>query len=70
MWFWLSLASALLGAVDIILNKKALKNVSPVVLNWALNALPIPILIIIILKSGIPALNITFWIAVTGSSIT
>lgn len=70
MWFWLSLASAVLGAVDIILNKKALKNVSPVVLNWGINSLSIPVLLPFVLRAGFPATNPTFWLAVISSALT
>src|SRR5436309_1499135 len=70
MWFWLALVSAVLGAVDLTLSKKALKNVSPVALFWALNCFPLPFLFILVLKNGIPALNPIFWVAVIGSSIT
>ncbi len=69
MWFWLSLLSAVLGAADIIISKYTLKKVSPVVLNWAANSLMIPFILVIVLRSGIPAFNLTFWIAVTGSSL-
>src|SRR5690349_13566825 len=70
MWFWLSLGSAILGAVDLALSKHALKNVSPVVLFWALNAFSIPVLLLILLLTGIPQVGITFWMAVISSSVT
>lgn len=70
MWFWLSLASAILGAVDILFNKKTLKHVSPVVLFWAQNAFSIPLLLLFILKVGIPIISDKFYFVVIGSAIT
>lgn len=70
MWFWLSLASAVLGAVDIAINKKVLDKVSATTLNWSLYALSLPFLILLALKEGMPGINSTFLVAVLGSAIT
>jgi uncharacterized membrane protein len=70
MWFWLAFTSAVLGAVDIILNKQALKKVSAAVLTWALFTLSIPPLFYVVLKDGIPGVNAIFLVAVFGSSLT
>lgn len=70
MWFWLSLLSALFGAIDIFLNKKSLQKVSPTTLNWSLYVLSLPVLFIFTLKEGLPSINFTFWISVLGSAIT
>lgn len=70
LWFWLSLASALFGAVDIALNKKALHKVSPATLNWSLYVLSLPVLLILALREDIPTINSMFWISVFGSAIT
>jgi uncharacterized membrane protein len=69
MWFWLALASALLGAVDVILSKKALHRVNTAVFTWAIFILPIPFLIFLALREGIPTLNIIFFIATFASSL-
>lgn len=69
MWFWLAIASSILGAVDVILSKKALHKVSAVVLSWSLFALPIPLLIYLALLEGIPTLNLFFFLGVFGSSL-
>jgi drug/metabolite transporter (DMT)-like permease len=69
MWFWLALGSAVIGAIDVILGKKALHKVSPAVLTWSVFALSIPILIILSLWQGIPSLNFLFWMAVLSSSL-
>lgn len=70
MWFWLSLGSAAFGAIDIALNKKVLHKVSPATLNWSLYVLSLPVLLILALREGIPAINSMFWISVFGSAIT
>lgn len=69
MWFWLALASAVLGAVDVILSKRILHKVSSSVLAWATFTLSIPPLFIISLKDGIPSLNLIFYFGVFGSSL-
>ena len=70
MWFWLAFGSAVLGAVDIILNKKSLNKVSPAVLTWSLFTLSIPPIAYLALKDGIPFLNQIFFLGVTISSLT
>lgn len=70
MWFYLALASAILGAVDVILNKQCLHKVSAAILTWSLFALTIPILTLLSLKEGVPNLNPTFFIGAIGSSLT
>lgn len=70
MWFWLALVSAILAAGTIILNKHVLKNVSPTVLTWATFTLAAPLLFIPIFIRGIPSVNINFFYAALGSSIT
>lgn len=69
MWFWLALISAVLGAVDVILSKKILHNVSPTVLAWFLFASTIPILILLAFLEGIPILSWYFFIATIASSV-
>ena len=69
MWFWLALASAVLGAVDVILTKKILHKVSPAVQAWAIFTLSIPPLFIISLKDGVPTLNHIFYLGVFSSSL-
>jgi len=70
MWFWLAFGSALLGSVDVILNKHCLKKVSAAVLSWALFSLPIPFLLYFVIKSGLPSLTQLFYVGVFGSSFT
>ncbi len=69
MWFWLTVASAILGAVELILSKKALHKVSAAVLTWSLFTLSIPPLVYFAIREGIPTLNSLFFIGVFGSSL-
>lgn len=69
MWFWLALFSAVLGAVDVILSKKALHGVSAAVLAWFLFASTIPILILLAYFEGVPVLSLHFFVAVIASSL-
>lgn len=70
MWFWLAFGSAVLGAVDVVLNKKALNKVSASVLTWALFVFSTPPIVYFALKDGLPSLNQLFFLGVVGSSLT
>src|SRR3989338_8416383 len=70
MWFTFALISAFLGAIDIILNKKCLEKVSPALLSLALYSLTLPILILLVLNSGLPTINQFFYYGVLGSAVT
>lgn len=69
MWFWLVIAAAVLGAIDVILNKKALHKIGPAVYMWSVFILPIPFLFYLVLQEGIPTLNLVFFIATSISSL-
>jgi uncharacterized membrane protein len=69
MWFWLALASAVFGAIDLILNKYCLRKVSAAVLTFSLFVLTLPILALLAFKEGAPDLNKIFFIGALGSSI-
>ncbi|MEK7597515.1 MAG: EamA family transporter [Patescibacteria group bacterium] len=70
MWFWYALLSALVSAVSIILNKKALKNINASLVSWSLFSFSIPFLIYPALKDGWPKLNTIFLFATLASVIT
>ncbi len=70
MWFWYALLSALVSAVSVILNKKALKNINASLVSWALFAFSIPFLIYPAFKDGWPKLNTVFWLATTVSVVS
>lgn len=69
MWFWLAIASSVFGAIDVIISKKVLHKVSPVVLGWSIFALSIPILIPLSLREGIPSFSSFFFVAAFSSSL-
>lgn len=68
MWFWYAVMSAMVSGVSIVLNKKALKNINPALVSWALFSFSIPFLIYPAFKNGWPKLNLNFFIF-TGLSI-
>src|SRR3989338_7347641 len=70
MWFWYAIFSALVSAISIILNKKALKNINASLVSWSLFAFSIPFLAYPALKDGWPKLNTVFWIAITASVVS
>ena len=67
MWFWYAFSSALVSAISVILNKKALNNISASLVSWALFSFSIPFLIYPALKDGLPKLNTIFWLATLAS---
>lgn len=69
MWFWYAILSAVVSAISVILNKKALKNINTSLVSWSLFAFSIPFLIYPALKDGIPKINNLFWIAITASVV-
>jgi drug/metabolite transporter (DMT)-like permease len=67
MWFYIALATSIISATSIVLNKRILKGVSPSVLTWCTLVLATPIIAIFAIKEGIPNLNSLFIIGVAGS---
>lgn len=68
MWFWYALLSALVSAVSILLNKRALKNINTSLVSWALFAFSIPFLIYPAFINGWPKINLTFILAACAST--
>jgi uncharacterized membrane protein len=69
MWFWYAVLSGLVSAISIILNKKALKNISTSLLSWSLFAFSIPFLVYPALKDGWPKINLVFLLATFASAV-
>lgn len=69
MWFWLAFSASIIGSIDVILNKHCLKNVSALVLSWALFTLPLPFLLFFAIKGGVPSLTQLFYVGAIGSSL-
>lgn len=70
MWFWYGILTALISAVSVILNKKALHKVSAPLVSWSLFSLSIPLLIPLALVNGLPSFNsIAIFAAVVSSFV-
>ncbi|KKQ02110.1 MAG: Integral membrane protein DUF6 [Candidatus Roizmanbacteria bacterium GW2011_GWA2_36_23] len=69
MWFWISLLGALFSAVSVILNKRLLKTINPIVLTWCLFTLNAPLYLYFAFKDGLPRINNLFYVGVLGSSL-
>ena len=67
MWFYIALATSVISAVSVILNKRILKGVSPSVLTWCTLVLATPIIAVVAIKEGIPALSTLFVVGIIGS---
>jgi len=69
MWFWYALASAIISAISVIVNKRVLHKVHALLLSWSLFAFPIPFLTILLLKDGLPIVNRSFFTAIVAASL-
>ncbi len=67
MWFYIAIITAVIFAISVILNKRILKGVSPLVLTWCTLVLATPIIVVIAIKEGIPSLNLLFITGIVGS---
>lgn len=70
MWFLLAFLSAILGGIDVVLNKKCLNRVSAAVLTWSLFVFSTIPIVYVVIHQGIPITNNVFYFATIGSSIT
>jgi len=68
MWFWLAIGSAVIAALTLTLNKKALKNSSPALVAWSLFAFNTPLVALIALKMGPTKVNQWFFVGALGSA--
>jgi uncharacterized membrane protein len=68
MWFWFALASAVLSAVSVTMNKWLLVSINPAVITWALFVMAIPVYASLLLWRGIPNFTIWSWIGAVGSA--
>lgn len=69
MWFWYAVLAGVFSAISVILNKRALHNVSAALVSWSLFVLPLPFLLIFVLQQGVPKINIMFFVGVITSCI-
>jgi drug/metabolite transporter (DMT)-like permease len=69
MWFWWGVATAIISAISIIINKKALSSVSTSLTTWSLFALSLPFIVVCYLLSAKPTLTQDFYLGIIGSSL-
>ena len=64
MWFYFAIFTSITSGFSIILSKKTLNNVSPIVLYWATLAVATPVLFVSAFIHAIPRVNKYFFIGV------
>jgi len=69
MWFWYALASAIISAISVTVNKRLLHKIHVPLLSWSLFAFPIPFLIVLAIREGLPTVNRLFFTAIVSSSL-
>lgn len=67
MWFWYGLGASFVSALSVILNKKALNKIGAPLVTWSLFAIPLPFLIYLAFKDGIPRMNVLLFLGAIGS---
>lgn len=60
MWFVPAFISAIISAVSLVYNKQAIKGISTALFTWALFVFPIPLLVLLIWRQGLPIINLAF----------
>jgi len=68
-WFYKALATSLISAVSVNINKRIIRDVSPLVLTWMTLVVATPIIAFITIKEGLPNLNVLFFLGIIGSVI-
>lgn len=69
MWFWYALLAAMLGAVSVMINKRALKMVNASVLTFGIFAFQLPFLMVLSLVNGRVTVLPTFWWGILVSAL-
>jgi len=69
MWFYIALSAALVSGVLVILNKKILSKVDPIILFWVMIVISTIFMAYFALRNGIPNLGYLFFIGVICSVI-
>jgi len=69
MWILLVLLSVLFSAFSVIITKKILVKISPLLLFWIVPILASPVYILAVFKNGFPEGDNVFWISIIGSVI-
>lgn len=69
MWFYYSLIHSFLTAISIVVSKRLLKNIGSTALIWVIQLFSLPLIIMVVLKEGIPSFNLFFLVSVIGSVV-
>lgn len=64
MWFFYALVTSLLTAVTVVISKRLLRDIRTVALTWTVQVLTIPVVMLVVLKEGLPSFNLYFIFAV------
>ncbi|HFQ92750.1 MAG TPA: hypothetical protein ENK32_01980 [Anaerolineae bacterium] len=67
MWFYTALVASVVSAISVILSKKILANVSPIILTWCTLVLATPAIAFFAVREGVPNFNVLFIVSITGS---
>lgn len=67
MWFTLAIISTLISPLIVVINKRALKYVDPIILLWGTVLIATPPISYFVLREGFPQLNPLFYLGLIGS---
>jgi drug/metabolite transporter (DMT)-like permease len=69
MWFYITLSAACASGILVVLNKRVLTKVDPIILFWAMIVVSTSLMTVFALKDGIPNLSRLFFVGVLCSTI-
>jgi len=69
MWFYIALSAAFVSGILVVLNKRILSKVDPVILFWSMIVISTTLMAFFALKDGIPNLGIMFFTGALCSTI-
>jgi drug/metabolite transporter (DMT)-like permease len=69
MWFYIALFAALVSGILVVLNKRILSRVDPIILFWTMIVVSTILMAFFALKNGIPNLGWLFFVGVVCSTI-
>ncbi|MFA7244189.1 MAG: EamA family transporter [Patescibacteria group bacterium] len=69
MWFYIALSAAFVSGILVVLNKRILNKVDPVILFWTMIVISTTLMSYFALKDGIPNLSVLFIVGVLCSTI-
>lgn len=69
MWFYIALSVAFFSGILVVLNKRILSKVDPVILFWSMLVISTTLMAFFALKDGIPNLSLIFFVGAFCSTI-